>query len=184
MISLKVCRAPLPVSARAERGGPRAPPGAGSPHFDLFPFISRSQGCLPRFDGDSAVCAPGPAVIHRPLPPGPPGTGRARRGRDAAASRAWHRHSAGRGGEKKPARRCQGTAHAGHGAHGAVAGAVGDFLGGTTPSLPHHHHPALPKLDSIRKHLLATQPGLKVHLQNSFGWRDLKGAGRKLCAEP
>lgn len=136
MISLKVCRAPLPVSARAERGGSRAPPGAGSPHFDLFPFISRSQGCLPRFDGDSAVCAPGPTVIYRPLPPGPPGTGRARRGRDAAASRAWHRHSAGRGGEKKPARRCQGTAHAGHGAHGAVAGAVGDFLGGRHPACP------------------------------------------------
>lgn len=34
------------------------------------------------------------------------------------------------------------------------------------------------------KHLLATQPGLKVHFGNSFGWRGLKEAGRKLSTEP
>lgn len=146
MISLKVCRAPFPVSGAPGRSGagtghplPRAAPTLIYSHLFLA-----AQGCLPRFDGDSPVCAapcPGargdlsPARLplnFSPAAPGTPATGRARGRRDAAASRAFHREFAGRGGGKKAARRCQGTAHAGDRAHGAFAGAVGVFLGGPT----------------------------------------------------
>lgn len=137
--------------------GPGHPLPRAAPTLIYSHLFLAAEGCLPRFDGGSPVCAspcPGargdlsPARLPLNFSPAAPGTPRHGQGTEGKGCCRLQSLSPGlcwAGGEKKAARRCQGTAHAGDGADGAFAGAVGVFLGGPTegsrsrPSVTERH---------------------------------------------